>query len=861
MAELTGLTEAEVLERRARGQTNAFPLATSRSYADIFRQNVFNFINIILFLIGIALVSLNRIGDAVLSVGLITLNVIIGVIQEIRAKRQLDQIALLTRPRAHVLRDGVEREVDPAEIVIDDLLIAKPGDQIVVDGVVVGPGKMDVDESLLTGESDLIPKQEGDQVMSGSFCVNGTAHYRAVRVGAEAFANKLTSSARQFRVVKTPLQRDVDFILRLLALLALFMGLMLLISAVLYALPLVRSVQMASVIAGLIPNGLFFMVIVSYAMGALRIANQGALIQQSNSVESISNVTVLCMDKTGTLTANKIVYTEAIPLNGFTRADVERMLGDYAASVTAANKTSEALRAALPGTKQPLADEVPFSSALKWSAIALADDGVFVLGALEMLVDHLPAEQRDDLRAQVRAYSERGLRVLLFARQTGASGLHDAGGHPLLPAELTPVAIVILSDELRPNVQDTIANFARAGVQLKVISGDNPDTVAALAIQAGFPKDVRAISGPELDKLDDAAFDAAARECTIFGRITPQQKERLVESLRRQGHYVAMMGDGVNDVLSLKKAHVGIAMQSGSAATRGVADMILLNDSFAALPPAFIEGQRILNGMQDILRLFLARGLTVALLIIATAMIGMGFPFVPKHNAVISFFAVGMPTLALALWARPDRIRGRMLASVIHFVVPAAIVTFLFGLFIYVLFFILGVFENQFDVLTEAEINHYQTYLGLDEPPTQEEIVVEAAAIIARTALTTFTVFAGLMLVVFVEPPIPFFVGGDTLSPDKRPTYLAIAMGIVFVIGMLIAPVRNFLELVPLRPAEYLVIAGTWLLWMLTLRAAWRGRWLQRFLLIDTPDAVSMSQRERASGDAFRPVSAPGPAA
>lgn len=858
MAEFTGLTEAQVLERRARGQGNDVPLATSRSYGEIIRQNVFNFINIILFVIGVALVSLNRIGDAVLSVGLITLNVIIGVIQEIRAKRQLDQIALLTRPRAHVLRDGSEKEVDPSEIVLDDILVAKAGDQIVVDGVVIGPGKLDVDESLLTGESDLIPKQEGDQVMSGSFCVNGTAHYRAVRVGGEAFANKLTSSARQFRVVKTPLQRDVDFILRLLALLAIFMGLMLLLSALLYSLPLVRSVQMASVIAGLIPNGLFFMVIVSYAMGALRIANQGALIQQSNSVESISNVTVLCMDKTGTLTANRIVYTEAIPLNGFSRGDVERMLGDYAASVSATNKTSEALSAALTGQKHTLTDEVPFSSALKWSAIALADDGVFVMGALEMLAAHLPADQIDDLRTQVRSYSERGLRVLIFARQSGASGLHDAAGAPLLPAELTPVAIVVLSDELRPKVQDTIADFARAGVQLKVISGDNPDTVAALAVQAGFPAGVRAISGPELEQLDDAAFDVAARDNTIFGRITPQQKERLVDSLRRQDQYVAMMGDGVNDVLSLKKAHVGIAMQSGSAATRGVADIILLNDSFAALPPAFIEGQRILNGMQDILRLFLSRGLAVALLIIATSMIGIGFPFVPKHNAVISFFAVGMPTLALALWARPDRIRGRMLASVIHFVIPAALTTFLFGLLVYVLFFALGVVEVQYNALTDVEISDFQTYLGLDEAPTQDEITAESAAIVARTALTTFTVFAGLMLVVFVEPPLQFFVGGDTLSPDKRPTYLAITMGAVFIIAMFIPFVRSFLELVTLRPAEYLLIFGIWLLWMLTLRAAWRGRWLQRFLLIETPDAVSASLRERAING--EPVAAAGSA-
>ena len=838
MAAIQGLSESEVISRRQRGQGNNVRLATSRSYLDILQQNVLTFINVILFIIGAVLISVGRVGDAVVSVGLILMNILIGVYQEARAKQHLDKIALLTRPKATVIREGQEKIIDPSEIVVGDILIVRAGDQIVVDGTVVGEGKMDVDESLLTGESDLIPKKQGDSVLSGSFCVSGSAMYEAQKVGAESFANQLTASARSYRVVKTPLQRDVDLVIRLLTLMAMFIGFLLLVSAFLYAVPLVRGVQMASVIAGLVPNGLFFMVIVAYAMGALRIASQGALIQQSNSVESLSNVSILCMDKTGTLTANRILFQAVHPIN-IEEAEFRRILADYAASVTASNRTSEALEAALPGTAQKLIDEVPFSSALKWSAIACDSDslrGVYVFGALEMLQPYL--QPGVELAEQVRQYSDQGLRVLVFAHHPELTTLHDSQNQPRLPQNLTVLGLITFTDELRPDAMQTLAGFAKAGIRLKIISGDNPGTVAALAKQAGLEGQMKTISGTQLADLSDAEFIQVAEETTVFGRITPQQKEKLVDTLCRRGHYVAMIGDGVNDVLSLKKANLGIAMQSGSAATRGVADMILLNDSFSALPPAFLEGQRIVNGMSDILRLFLTRALMVAFLIVACAVVGVGFPYVPKHVTLLTLLTVGLPTLALAAWARPGVKKRRLLRSVIHFVLPASLTVFVFALLVFVAIFTLSSRDLSQVEFTPEQVQTYTQSLGLGSITfTPDELKFEVAGMFARSALTTFTVLTGVLLVIFVEPPTPFFTGGDELSGDRRPTILAFAMVIAFVLILLIAPLRNFFELVVLPLNFYAIIIASVVLWMFAVREVWRKRLFDRFLNIDLSPA------------------------
>jgi cation-transporting P-type ATPase E len=844
---LRGLSEAEVLEQRRKGLGNDAKIQTGRSYADIVRQNVVNLINVILFTIGAVMVAIGRTSDAITSVGLIALNVTIGIYQEVRAKRQLDQIALLMRPKITVIRDSKRGQVMPEELVVGDLIALEPGDQIVVDGTVTGDSKIEVDESLLTGESDLIPKTKGDSLLSGSFVVSGKVIYEATKVGAESFANKLTANARQFRVVKTPLQRDIDLVIRFLMLLAMFMGFLLLVSAVLNSLPVMRGVQMAAVIAGLVPNGLFFMVIVAYALGALRIVQRGALVQQSNSVESLSNVNVLCMDKTGTLTANKISYHDVRPL-GMDKALVLKMLGDFARSASATNKTSEAIIAGLPGNARKAVDEIPFSSARKWSALAFEDSdmyGVYTIGALEMLQPYFAPDMKLD--DKIRDWSDVGLRVLVFAYNATTTKLHDSLNQEGLPP-LTPLAILAFSDELRPQLRETLQGFLQAGIELKVISGDNPQTVAALAKQAGFPGDLRAVSGTELAQMNDAAFDEAAMTATIFGRITPDQKEKLVDALKRRGKYVAMIGDGVNDVLSLKKANLGIAMQSGSAATRGVADMILLNDSFGALPPAFLEGQRIINGMQDILRLFLSRALYVAILIFAAAVIGLGFPFLPKHNTLLTFITVAIPTFMLAVWARPGKLYERSLVtSLAHFVIPSALATLVFGLLVFIgAFYIIA---QRLDTVTISaeEIQTFRQFTGINYELTSEGLLIERALLAAQTSLTVFVTFAGLILVIFVEPPTHWWVAGDRYSGDWKPTLLVIGLMGFFVFMLNVPGVRQFFEMVEMPLNAYIGIAAMVALWTLTLRAAWRGRWLESFLGIPPirPEIDTSPQAEK----------------
>lgn len=799
---LTGLTETEAADRRARGQGNRVKLGGERTYLDILRHNAFTFINNILFIIGAVLILMGRLDDAAVTAGVMVLNIVVGVVQEARAKKKLDQIALLTRPKATVLRDGQEKVIDPGEIVLGDILHIAAGDQIVVDGTVVGDGRIDADESLLTGESDLIPKKAGDPVFSGSFAVNGSAYFEATKVGADSVANQLTAGAKAFRQIKTPLQQDVDYVIRVLIILVFMLGLMLTLSYVGRQFPAVESVRNAAVIAGLVPQGLFFMIAVSYAVGAVRMGGKGALVQQANAVESLSNVNVLCLDKTGTLTSNKIKLNEAYPI-GLTKEELERIVGNYAASVGTHNKTSEACCSAYKGQKLQAKEEVPFSSARKWSAIAFDTPdmrGVYAMGAPEMLEPYL--QPGHDLATQSAKWTDQGLRVLLFAHYPEPVALQDEKGEAKLPQGMTPIGLVSFSDELRGEAQATLQGFKDAGIRLKIISGDNPHTVAALARQAGFGDDVRVVSGLDLEKMDDVDFARTADEASIFGRITPQQKERLVDTLRARGHYVAMIGDGVNDVLSLKKANVGISMQSGSQATRGVADMVLLNDSFAILPSAFQEGQRIINGMHDVVRLLLARTLYLVFLIVGAAVMQLPFPITPKHNSILAVLTVGIPTVALVAWARVGAPPKRLLRSVTHFVVPAAITVSGVALALY----------------------YGYIYVGGDVK-------------LAQTALTTLMVLCGLVLIPFAEPPVQALVAGDEYSGDKRPTYVAAAMLVLFILIMAIPFSRSFFELAVLPPQDILMIASIVAGWAALLWFIWRGHILDR--IVGQPPAHS----------------------
>jgi len=570
------------------------------------------------------------------------------------------------------------------------------------------------------------------------------------------------------------------------------------------------------------------MVIVAYALGALRIVQRGALIQQANSVESLSNINVLCMDKTGTLTANKINYNDVRVIN-LDKVRVQRMLADFARSASVTNRTSEAIIDGLAGDARTVVEEVTFSSARKWSALSFDDEdmrGVYVLGAPAMLERYLPPDT--DLKPMMHVLTEIGMRVLLFAYNPAVSPLYDDEDRPQLPP-LTPLGLISFSDELRPHLKETLRGFIRAGVELKIISGDNPDTVAALAKQAGLPGEIRVVSGPQLGGMDDATIDKIANAVTVFGRITPDQKERLVDALKRQGKYVAMIGDGVNDVLSLKKANIGIAMESGSSATRGVADIVLLEDSFNALPPAFLEGQRIINGMQDILRLFLTRTSYVALLIISTAMIGSGFPFIPTHVSLLVTLTIAVPTFALALWARPGNTRQQsLLRSIGHFVMPAAFTIFFFGFLIYLGTLATVVLQTDMSQVSMQQIDDFIDlngidYMGETDAQLRAGYLLEYAVLNAQTALTTFTILAGLMLIVFVEPPTHWWVAGDQFSGDWRPTILAGVLLGVFILVKALPFTRDFFILLILPWWGYALLITITVVWALVLRHIWRN--------------------------------------
>lgn len=849
-----GLSEREVIERRSHGQGNTAPPPSSRTYVQIVAENTLTFINVVLFSLSLILVLLGQFLDALVSISVIMLNVLVSIVQEIRAKRTLDRITLLTQPMAHVIRDGREYDVSPQDLVIGDVMRVGPGDQIVLDGTVVSstPERADVvmavDESLLTGESDLVSKRAGNTLYSGTFCVSGTGCYVAEKVGSESLAHEVTAGARLFRRVLTPIQEQINFVIRLALIIALYLEFLLALDSIVRRMDLVQGVQNATIIAGLVPNGLFLSIAIAYAIAAVRIVRFGALVQQSNAIESLSYVDVLCLDKTGTLTANHLQVAEVLDLTGDTH-ELERLLGVIAASARDHNKTSEAIANAFPLDGRPIIAEVPFSSTRKWSAVAFSDDlpaddgalfGVYALGAPEMLCPFLDSSVPwETIAAHVQDRVGQGLRVLLVAHSLMLEGLQLGTQEKLrddacLPTGMTPLGLVMLSDELRPEARETLQSFAQMGVQPKIISGDHPDTVAALARQAGLDEAaIHLVSGSDLETLDEPAFAEAAEVGTIFGRTTPQQKERLVRALRARGHYVAMIGDGVNDVLSLKQAHLAIAMHSGSQAARGVSDIVLMEDSFATLAPAVREGQRVVTGMQDISKIILARVTAIGLLVVSSLALGP-LPLALRQGSLMTLLAVGIPTVLLAVWAHPGPMsRSDLRRQLLHFVLASAVVTSAIGLLLFY-----GVIALDIGGAASPTAG----FANAQTAPFDAHALAHA-----QTAVTAFLVFSGLLLVVFVEPPTPWWTGGDRLSGDWRPTILACVLAAVFIVVELTPPLRDLFALASLTLVEWGLVCAAILLWLPLLRWLWRSESITRYLGIRTLDDASHTTRRHSA--------------
>lgn len=805
MAQISGLSSAEAERLKAEGKSNNVDLRTSRSFLDIFKANFLSLANVILLVIVGVLFAVGKPADALVTGGVVVINILIGTFQEFQAKRKLDQIALLTRPKVTVIRDDRPREISQTDVVLGDAILLKAGDQAVVDGKIIsgGSGKLiDMDESLLTGESDLIPKRAGDEILSGSFAVVGEAVYIAEKVGKDSFAQKITAGAREYTLSITPLQRQISVIVRVLVVLAIGMSILLGLSYLYQDKPLDDSVEDMAVVISLVPQGLLLMITVSYALGAVRIARKGALVQQSNAVESLSNVDVLCMDKTGTLTTNRILFHGLHPFDGLNQQAFRQMIGDYIASTGAKNRTAEAIAATVQGNFIQPTSEIPFSSSRKWAAASFSNgskSGTAILGAPEVLRSQVHIEDENAFSQTLEQLANQGLRVLMFAHSDQIITEVPEQGEIRLPPNTKALGFISFSDELRPYVRDVLDGFRQANIKLLLISGDNPTTVSSLAYQAGFiPGEDKAISGIELASLDESDFTKAVRTSTIFGRITPEQKQRIVEILREDGHYVAMMGDGVNDVLSLKKAQVGIAMQDGSQATRSVADIVLLGNKFEVLPDAFLEGQRILNGMNDSMRLFLTRTFFTVLLILIAGFINTDFPFTPRHNALLTSLPVGIPAFFLAYWAKTGQPKKSLLQAASEFVLPAgfSLALVLSGIWLF--------------------------YLTSESNPEIE---------IARSVLTATALVAGLLIIVLAERERDAWRKNNASGFDTRRIVLAMVMLVLFFIVMAVPGLRNFFEMKPfsLKDLAAVMIGAT--IWVVSLLLIWRYDLLERLLI------------------------------
>ncbi len=748
-----------------------------RTYRDILRENVLTFVNVAIFALGLALALLGDPGAALVSVGVVAVNVVVGVAQEARAKVVLERIALLVRPAARVVRDGRETAVGAADLRAGDVVRVVAGDQILADAVVRGPEPIEVDESLLSGESAPVAKAAGDELLAGSFCLSGATLSEVVRAGEATLVSRMTAGARAFRRTTTPLQRRVDTIIRGVLIVALSLTVVVVGSALVERTPLVTSVGMAMVIAGLVPNGLLLAAAAAYAMSAVRVARRGVLVQQANAIDSLSYVDVLCADKTGTLTTSRTRLERLVPLGG----DAELLstrLATFAASVRVLDRAVAALREAGPASPSPTTAAVPFSAARGWSALTFADPalGTLVLGAPERLRAHLAAPLDE---AALERLAGEGLRVLLFGRARSAT--------EAAPEGLEPLGLVCLSEELRADAAATLARFAEAGIALKIVSGDHPSTVRAIAAAAGLAG-VTVATGAQVDACDDDALATLAAATTAFARAGPEQKARIVRALRASGRYVAMVGDGVNDVLALKAADLGIAMRSGASSTRAVADMVLLTDEIGALLPASEEGRRILRGMRDIFRIFLTRVLYATLLIVAVSTIEGAFPFTPKQNALLTLLSVGIPSLGLAAWAgarpiRPDDL-GAGLARV---VVPAGWTVALLA------------------------FGAYLVHAG------------DATPAAAQTALTTLAVFCGVLL--YADASLRDGRG----RPDARHAAVGTAM-VAAYLAILASPAAAAFDLAPLPAGEVALLAAVAVAWIAVVRWLWRRRALEAAL-------------------------------
>ena len=787
-----GLTSTEA-EQRLR-KLGPPPETSSRSTSSIVAGNVFTLFNAIVGVFFVLILSLGLFADAIF--GLIAIvNSYIGIRQELKAKATLDELAVLVAPQAKVVRDGAVVELRADEIVPGDVVRVEPGDQLVADGEAIASRGMTLDESMLTGEADGIRKDGGDRVLSGSFCISGSGHYLVDAVREESYAGRLAGEARAFRHPPSPLQKEVNRVILVSTYVMLPLAALLILSLAVRSTDLVEAAQTATAgLITLIPEGLVLLMSVTFAVAAVRLAKHDTLVQQMSASESLAAVDTICVDKTGTLTEGELRLAGVEFAEGVEAASAGAALGRFAASAGDRNRTLEKIAERFPGEAGRVSAEVPFSSEWKWSGVTLSGNGAggstYVLGAPDVLAEAGALSLPPGLARKLEEETAAGRRVVAFG-QAEAMLPADAAAAP--PPRLTPVALVVLEETLRPDAAETIATMRAEEVDLKLISGDARATVTAVAYAVGVPRDAGVVEGHELPE-DSEQLAAVALANTIFCRIKPEQKKALVAALVGSGRYVAMIGDGVNDVPALKQARMAVAMGSGTQVTKGVADVVLLKDQFSRLPEAVGEGRRIARNIHRLGRLYLTKTVYAAALILLVGVPGFAFPFLPRHLTLAAFLTIGVPSFVLALMPSDGPLyRGRLLRALAAFAVPAGVATALASIFSFFLV------DTVFGGSLEA----------------------------GRTAATTTLIVLGLCFVLLLERG----PGREHIAIQSYMLAMVAGLAALFAGILALPPLREFFEMEMLTAAQWflalltaaigLTIAS--LLWKLPVVEAWEA--------------------------------------
>lgn len=663
-----GLSPQEIKLRQSNGLSNIMPPSNTKSEGQIIKENVLTFFNLIFLVLALCLCLVGSFKNLMFLLVAVA-NTVVGSFQEIRAKRAVDKLTLVAAGTAKAIRSGQRVSVRTDQLVRDDIVEFAAGDQICADAV-VRDGQLQVNESLLTGEADAILKNPGDTLKSGSFVISGRARVQLTHVGSESYAAKLAAEARRnVRSTKSEMMLSLTKLITVVGIALIPLGIILFLRhflSVFQGLPLRDSVESTvSALIGMIPEGLYLLTSVAIAASCLKLSRKRVLVQDMNCIETLAHVDVLCVDKTGTITEPTMEVTDVYPLNSerFSYDDIEKILAAFYHGEEPDNETARAMGQQFAGeTTWRAVKRMAFSSSTKWSGADFGENGRYVVGAPEFIM----GDRYDSIRSEAEPWSERGCRVLLLAAYDTA---FDDG--PLQSAHVAPIALVFLSNLLRPDAQETFRYFASQGVSVRVISGDNPITVAQVAARAGIENADRYVDAMTLSTEQD--FEEAVKYYTVFGRVTPEQKRYLVRAFQKQGHTVAMTGDGVNDVLALKDANCGIAMASGSQAASQVAQIVLLNSQFSAMPAIVAEGRRVINNIQRAASLFLVKNIFSFALTLLLLFIDMPYPLLPIQLSLISTFTIGIPSFFLALEPNYARVEGKFMRNVIRRAMPGGL--------------------------------------------------------------------------------------------------------------------------------------------------------------------------------------------